>query len=96
MYAKISLSIINHTIKQNETVVMPWTLPGVQIYHSLLKLCGNRKDKVSVQIQDQIKASKNKPEKQFTTTPQKKEKNRIPKNNRATLVQLDLKIPSNS
>lgn len=53
MYTEISLKLINHTIRHNGHVVVSWMLPVFQIYNSLLKLCGNRKDNVSVQIQDQ-------------------------------------------
>lgn len=53
MYTEISLDLINHTIRHNGHVVVSWMLPAFRIYNSLLKLCGNRKDNASVQIQDQ-------------------------------------------
>lgn len=57
MYTEISLNLINHTIRHNRRVVVSWMVPVFQIYNSLLKLCGNRKDNVSVQIQHQKKPS---------------------------------------
>lgn len=56
-------------------MVVSWMLPVFQIYNSLLKLCGNRKDNVSVQIQDQKshltkKTFQTKPE---NNSPKKKE-----------------------